>query len=110
MEVHCDEGVAIRIGPEPCAWSREGPGEASVGEQAGWVLSRERRVLGVDPVSPRGRPHGQPRYCEWQVGPARSETPSMHGRSLSGNREISGLTMADMSDGPHREGRRGRRR
>jgi len=110
VQVHCDEGVATRIGPEPCAWSREGPGEASVGEHAGWVLSRERRVLGVDPVSPRGRPHGLPRDREWQVGPARSETPSMHGRSLCGNREISGSAAACVGGGPYREGREGRRR
>ena len=24
MKVHCDEGVAIRIGPEPCVGIREG--------------------------------------------------------------------------------------
>jgi hypothetical protein len=28
-KVPCDEGVAIRIGPESCAVAREGPGEAS---------------------------------------------------------------------------------
>jgi signal transduction histidine kinase len=30
VQVHYDEGVAIRIGPEPCAGAREGVGEASV--------------------------------------------------------------------------------
>ena len=30
MQVHYDEGVAIHIGPEPCAGAREGVGEASV--------------------------------------------------------------------------------
>jgi len=42
VQVHCDEGVAIHIGPEPCAGSREGVGEASVGESIGQPLSRER--------------------------------------------------------------------
>ena len=28
VKVHCDEGLATRIGPEPCAWSREGRREA----------------------------------------------------------------------------------
>ena len=92
MQVHCDEGLATRIGPEPCAPSREGLGEASVGERAGWVLSRESAIPGVDPVSPGGRPHGPPRHGERRAGPARSETPCMHGSSLDGNREISGLT------------------
>ena len=61
MQVHCDEGVATRIGPEPCVAAREGGDEASVGEHAGWVLSRENMLLGADPVSPRGRPRDLPR-------------------------------------------------
>jgi hypothetical protein len=31
VQVHFDEGVAIHIGPEPCADAREGVGEASAG-------------------------------------------------------------------------------
>ena len=31
VRVHYDEGVANRIGPEPCAGAREGTGEASEG-------------------------------------------------------------------------------
>ena len=42
MKVHCDEGVANRIGPEPCAGSREGVGEALAGECIGQPMSRER--------------------------------------------------------------------
>ena len=42
MEVHCDEGVAIHIGPEPCVYVRESMGEASAGERIGQPLSRER--------------------------------------------------------------------
>jgi hypothetical protein len=42
VQVHYDEGVAIHIGPEPCAGAREGVGEASVGECIGQPLSRER--------------------------------------------------------------------
>jgi hypothetical protein len=48
VKVRCDEGVANRIGPEPCAGVnvgvREGShgcvGEASVGERIGQPLSR----------------------------------------------------------------------
>ena len=42
MKVHYDEGLANRIGLEPCAGAREGTGEASAGVCAGQPLSRER--------------------------------------------------------------------
>ena len=49
MKVHCNEGVAIRIGPEPCVGIREDDDEASVGEHIGQLLSRESlKVPGVD--------------------------------------------------------------
>ena len=44
MKVHHDEGVAIRIGPEPCVGTREGVGEASVGERIGQPWSRENKI------------------------------------------------------------------
>jgi hypothetical protein len=49
VEVRCNEGVAIRIGPEPCVDVREGAGEASAGERIGQPLSRESlSVSGAD--------------------------------------------------------------
>jgi hypothetical protein len=44
VKVHCDEGVANRIGPKPCAGIREDAGEASAGERAGQPLSRQTYV------------------------------------------------------------------
>jgi hypothetical protein len=41
VKVHCDEGVAIHVAPDPCAGVREGVGEASVGERIGQPLSCE---------------------------------------------------------------------
>jgi hypothetical protein len=41
VRVRRNEGVAIRIGPKPCAGIREGIGEASAGERIGQPLSRE---------------------------------------------------------------------
>ena len=41
MKVHCGEGVAIHVAPDPCAGVREDVGEASVGEHIGQPLSRE---------------------------------------------------------------------
>ena len=52
MQVRCDEGVAIHIGPKPCVCAREGAGEASAGERIGQPLSRENLiVLGADVFS-----------------------------------------------------------
>ena len=45
MQVHRDEGVAIHIGPKPCAGVREDVGEASVGVRAGQPLSRDRKLI-----------------------------------------------------------------
>jgi hypothetical protein len=51
VQVHCDEGVANHIGPEPCAGVREDLGEASVGDRIGRPLSREiGLLLGADAV------------------------------------------------------------
>ena len=50
MQVPRDEGVAIHIGPEPCAGAREGVGEASAGECIGQPLSRESFIPGADTV------------------------------------------------------------
>jgi hypothetical protein len=50
VQVPYVEGVAIHIGPEPCADAREGAYEASAGECAGQPLSR-----GAPGRSARGR-------------------------------------------------------
>ena len=39
-----DEDLAGHIAPEPCVLSREGQGEASAGDRAGWPSSRERAL------------------------------------------------------------------
>jgi hypothetical protein len=74
VKVHCDEGIANHIGPEPCAFGREAGSEASAGEHIGQPLSREsfrserRRRL------TSGRPHDRVRECEYAIGSAWSET------------------------------------
>jgi hypothetical protein len=45
VQVHCDEGAAIHIGPEPCTGIREDVGEASAGEHIGQPLSRENKIV-----------------------------------------------------------------
>ena len=74
MQVRYDEGVAIRIGPEPCVGTREGAGEASAGERIGQPLSRESRLFRVPTRFIRGRQHGRVRHRERPSDPAWSET------------------------------------
>ncbi len=51
MQVHYDEGVAIRIGPESCAGTREGAGEALTGVCIGQPSNRESDLFpGADAV------------------------------------------------------------
>ena len=90
MEVSYGEGVATHTGPESCAVVREGRGEALTGVRAGRVSSREilGQLRGADAVETGGRPHRARRYRETRKDPARSETPSTHGSTSHGNREI----------------------
>ena len=94
------EGQATHTGPESCAGARKGAREALTGERAGRVLSRENRTLrDADAVGGGGRPHSGRRYGETDWDPARSETPSMHGRISRENRESPGLPVADGAAG-----------
>ena len=90
MEVSYGEGLASHTGPESCADAREGRGEALTGERAGRVLSREicGQLRGADAVETGGRPHRSRRQRETRADPARSETPSTHGSTSRGSREI----------------------
>jgi RNA-directed DNA polymerase len=84
------EGIANHGGPESGVAAREGGGEARTGVRAGRVFSREiMNVRGADAVVGSGRQHPSARYRERRRGPARSETPRMHGISRRENREIS---------------------
>ena len=93
MKVLCDEGVANHIGPEPCAGIREGVGEASVGEHVGQPLSRERVLSRALTLSTERKATRTNAITQANVWPGVVVDPGMHGSSLSGNREISGLAM-----------------
>ena len=81
MQVLHDEGVANRIGPEPCAGIREGAGEASVGERAGQPLSRESSsISGADAVcKAEGNTDGRVNASAWTT--RRGRRP-WHARTL----------------------------
>jgi hypothetical protein len=59
VKVRYDEGLAIRIGPEPCVGTREDAGEASAGEHIGQPWSRESlNQSGCRRGHNHGRQHG----------------------------------------------------
>jgi len=87
VQVHCDEGIANHIGPEPCAGIREDVGEASAGERAGQPLSRDRKLIpGADAVCVvEGN---MSKSASAALGrPGVVEEPGMHACSVRGNRE-----------------------
>ena len=104
MKVHCDEGVAIRIGPKPCAYLREEAGEASVGECIGQPLSRENwNFLGADAIdNAEGNTVG---HDSTSVQPTRRGRRTGHVRTLLA-RELGDLASDQRiaAAGPHRRG------
>ena len=89
MQVLYDEDLASHIAPEPCVRSREGQGEASAGDRAGWPSSRESAQSRVPTVLPNWKAIWGAATSRVANQPGVVRDPSMHGRSLSGNREIS---------------------
>ncbi len=83
------EGPASHTGPESCAGSREGTGEALTGVHTGQVLSSEINCSRMPTLSPNAEGNtlqgDRSESCE---GPAESKTLSMCGNSMRGNREI----------------------
>jgi hypothetical protein len=92
VEVPCDEGVAIHIGPELCAAAREGRGEALTGERIGQPLSRERVQLRVPTPCKWGKVKREGAVSLVPERPGVVRDPGMCRRSLRGNREISRST------------------
>ncbi len=91
MKVHYGEDLARHAGPAPCVVFHEGQGEALAGERAGWPLSRVRPISRVPTALP-DRKATRPAALSRAVGrPGAVRDPSMHGRFLIGNREISSL-------------------
>ena len=96
MKVSYVEGVANHNGLESCVSVRKDEGKALIEERTGRVLSREMHALSrkrqelreADAVVVGGRQHRVQRYRKVHQDPARSQTPSMYGKTLRGNREI----------------------
>jgi hypothetical protein len=95
VQVLYDEDLASHIAPEPSVLSREGQGEASAGDRAGWPSSRESALSRVSTTLPSRkatRTAASTRVAVW-LGVVKD--PSMHGRSLPGNREVSCLSSGE---------------
>ena len=103
MKVSNVESVASYNGLESCGASRKDGVEALTEERAGWVLSRENMTLlrkqqalqGADALEISGRQHRAYRNRKVRQDSARSETPSMQGTTLRGNREIPRLSAGE---------------
>ncbi len=76
VKVPSIQGVANQSGPNSCAWARNRPGEALIGESAGQVLSCEIRqtLQRADVVSTYGRQHSVRQQAR-RAGSLRSQRP-----------------------------------
>lgn len=105
MQVHCDEGVAIHIGPRavrrPPRGCRRSVGRGTCRPA---IEPRKNIVRDADAVSGA---EGNMGRCDMRVPPRSGVVvdPGMHGSFLYANREISGSAMACFGGhAPQREG------
>jgi hypothetical protein len=104
VQVHCDEGVAVHIGPESCGGIREDVAEALTGERAGQPLSRESTKIPEAHVFETTEGNMGERAIA-SAFPLRRGLRPWHVRKLFA-REPGGLGFDRRLDaaGPHREG------
>ena len=82
------KGVANHSNPESCAGGGNIAGEALTGAHAGQPSSSEITSIGVPTLSPEGEGHTASSVSrEWLTDAAESETLSLRGNSMGGNRE-----------------------
>ena len=107
VQVHHDEGIANRIGPESCTAAREGSSEALTGEHTGQPLSRESTLIPGADVVPLTEGNTNERDIA-SVQLARRGRRPWHARTLFA-REPGALTVGQQQQvcvlsGPYREG------
>jgi hypothetical protein len=106
MQESYGEGLATHSGPESCVSVRKGAGEALTGVRTGRVLSceihaplrKQWALRGADAVEVSGRQHLRRRFGKTLRDLARSQTPSMCGNTLRGNREVPRSSAAALAD------------
>jgi len=100
MKEPYSEGLASHTGSESCAGAREGTGEALTGVHAGQVLSCDIQSSRTPTLLSEAEGNTDSSAMrELPTGPAQSETLSMCGNSLRGNREVPGIPSPDGGDG-----------
>ncbi len=100
MRVLYGEDPASHTGPESWGFVREDESQALTGESAGRVLSLENAVFGsADVVDVYGRQHRDVRQGEHVTDSPWSETSSMRGSFIRGNRETPCLPEGDGPSG-----------
>jgi len=82
------EGLAPHGDHDSCGDVREGVGEALTGVRVGQAIEPRNSNPGCPRCQTGGRQHGQQRYRELVVDPARSENHGMYGTSMRENREV----------------------
>jgi hypothetical protein len=105
VKVHRNEGVAIHIGPESCAGSREAVREALTGEHAGQPLSREKgEHPGADTVpAVEGNTNGRD-IASARFDPAWSQTLACMDAPCTGTGRPRDWPERLATAGPHRKG------
>ena len=107
MQVRYGEGLAVHTGPESCAVTREGLGEALTGARTGGVLSGVSYVVrGADAVVACRRQQARVRHREDLGHPASSLDPEHVRTSLVREPGDLRLALGKPTPGPHWEGRR----
>jgi len=103
VKVRRDEGVANRIGPEPCVGIREHGDEVSGGERTGQLWSRESlKVSGADVVGlMKATWTGALLRAPAQPGVVKDT--GMCGSSLHGNRTSFQWSWANLAGRQHRQ-------
>jgi len=92
------EDIASHTGPESWGYGRKAVCEALTGGNAGRVLSLENAPFGsADAMDAGGRQHRDARKGKCIMGSPWSETSSMRGHFLRGNREV---LLSPGGDGP----------
>jgi hypothetical protein len=104
VKVRHDEGVATRIGPEPCAVCREAGGEASAGEYRPAIEPRKIFHPGCRRGTVCGRQHERARQREHPLGPAWSENLACVDAPRTGTGRSRVRPTARGRFGPRREG------
>lgn len=107
MQVHCNEGVASHIGPESCAYGREGVCEALTGDRIGLAIEPRKLLSRVPTLCDRRKATRTGASSRVPARPGVVEDP-WHVRTLL-VRELGDLTVgqrrcAVRCSGPHREG------